>query len=215
MKQDLVLIGGGGHCKACIEVIESTGAYSIAGIVDVPARRGEMVCGYPVIASDDDLRTLADTYHNFLITVGHIKSSQLRERLFEAVLSAGGALPSVVASTAYVSPHALVARGTIVMHHAFVNAAATVGEGCIINTASIVEHDVVIGRFCHVSTGAVLNGDSRVGAYSFIGSNSCVREGICIGDRAVIGAGSVVIADVRTALTVVGNPARARGDKHG
>lgn len=215
MKQDIVLIGGGGHCKSCIDVVESTGIYSIAGIVDIPARRGEKVCGYPVIASDEDLRSLAGQYHNFLITVGHIKSSERREELFNAVLSVGGSLPSVVASTAHVSPHASVARGTIVMHHAFVNAAATVGEGCIINTAAIVEHDVVIGGFCHVSTAAVVNGGSRVGACSFIGSNSCVKEGVSIGEHAMIGAGSVVISDVPAAHVFVGNPARGKGGAHG
>ncbi|MDQ0969199.1 FlaA1/EpsC-like NDP-sugar epimerase [Flavobacterium sp. W4I14] len=33
-KQKIVLIGGGGHCKACIDVIEETGEYEILGILD-------------------------------------------------------------------------------------------------------------------------------------------------------------------------------------
>ena len=36
MKQRIVLIGGGGHCKSCIDVIEQQGVYQIAGIVDLP-----------------------------------------------------------------------------------------------------------------------------------------------------------------------------------
>ena len=30
----IVLIGGGGHCKSCIEVINSDGRYRIEGVVD-------------------------------------------------------------------------------------------------------------------------------------------------------------------------------------
>ncbi len=34
MKEEIILIGGGGHCRACIDVIETNGKYRIAGIVD-------------------------------------------------------------------------------------------------------------------------------------------------------------------------------------
>jgi len=33
MKSELILIGGGGHCKSCIDVIERQGKYRIAGII--------------------------------------------------------------------------------------------------------------------------------------------------------------------------------------
>ena len=32
--QSVVLVGGGGHARACIDVIERQGNYSVAGIVD-------------------------------------------------------------------------------------------------------------------------------------------------------------------------------------
>ena len=35
MKEKLILIGGGGHCKSCIDVIEQENKYEIAGIVDL------------------------------------------------------------------------------------------------------------------------------------------------------------------------------------
>jgi len=39
MKKELILIGGGGHCTACIDVIEQEGRFAIAGIVDVETSR--------------------------------------------------------------------------------------------------------------------------------------------------------------------------------
>ena len=40
MKKELVLIGGGGHCKACIDVIHTCRAFDIWGIVDRPEKLG-------------------------------------------------------------------------------------------------------------------------------------------------------------------------------
>ncbi|MBI4309254.1 MAG: acetyltransferase, partial [Candidatus Omnitrophica bacterium] len=38
VKKNLILIGGGGHCKSCIDVIESENKFKIAGIVDTKER---------------------------------------------------------------------------------------------------------------------------------------------------------------------------------
>ena len=34
--KEIILIGGGGHCKSVIDVIESEGQFEIVGIVDKP-----------------------------------------------------------------------------------------------------------------------------------------------------------------------------------
>ena len=57
-KPKIVLIGGGGHCKSCIDVIEEENKYQIAGIVDVPEKHGEKILAYKVFAKDDDLPEL-------------------------------------------------------------------------------------------------------------------------------------------------------------
>ena len=43
MKEKIILIGGGGHCKSCIDVIEQQGKYHIAGIVDVSEKLHQKV----------------------------------------------------------------------------------------------------------------------------------------------------------------------------
>ncbi len=45
MKPRIVLIGGGGHCKSCIDVIEQEDKYSIAGIVDVMEKLHQKILG--------------------------------------------------------------------------------------------------------------------------------------------------------------------------
>jgi len=58
-KKKIILAGGGGHCKACIEVIESTGLYQIAGVLDVADKRNQKILDYTIIGTDEDIPRLA------------------------------------------------------------------------------------------------------------------------------------------------------------
>ncbi len=78
--KNIVLIGGGGHCKSVIDVIEQEDQFRIAGIVDTPEFLGSTILGYPVIGNDSDLASLAKKYQYALITVGQIKSPALRKK---------------------------------------------------------------------------------------------------------------------------------------
>jgi len=81
MKPNLILIGGGGHCHSCIDVIEQEGKYQIAGILDLPEMVGYNILGYSIIGSDDDIPKYVEQGFEFLITVGQIKSAEKRKTL--------------------------------------------------------------------------------------------------------------------------------------
>ncbi len=202
----LILVGGGGHCKSVIDVAESAG-YTILGILDRPEEVGKVVLSYEVLGTDDDMAKYADKA-DFIVTVGQIKSPNLRIKLHKMLAEAGCHLATIVAPTAHVSIHASIGEGTVIMHQAFVNADAKIGEGCIINTASIIEHEATVGDYCHVSTGATINGGASIGHCTFVGSQSVVNQGVTIGDNIIIGAGSVVVNDLPSNCIAVGVPAK-------
>lgn len=205
MKKNLILIGGGGHCKSVIEVAESAG-YTIIGILDRPEEVGKKVLGYKIIGIDDDIPQYIDKAE-FVITVGFIKNPALRIQLYEKVLQAGGQLTTLIASTAHVSRYALIGQGTVIMHQAFVNAGAVIGNNVIINTFANIEHDAHIGNQCHISTGTMINGDCQIGDNCFIGSQSVLANAISICPDVVIGAGSLVRKSIHQAGIYSGNPA--------
>jgi len=206
--QPIILIGAGGHCKACIDVIEQKGRYRIAGLVDVEDKLHEKILGYEIIATDEDLPRLVNEYPYFLITIGQIRSAKKRIDLFNSLKKMGADFPVIISPLAYVSKHASIGKGTIVMHQAFINAGVCIGMNCIVNTKSLIEHDVSIADNCHIATGAVINGGTHIAQQTFIGSNAVTKESIKIGKRAIIGAGSVVTEDVPDNTTVFGMPAR-------
>ena len=194
-RDSILLLGAGGHARACIDVLELEGRFRIGGLVGLAPEVGSSVLGYPVLGTDADLARLLEEHHHALITVGQIKTPEPRIRLFELARTHGCALPVVVSPRAHVSRHASVAPGTIVMHGAVVNAGAVVGRNCILNSECLIEHDAVIADHCHVATAAAINSSVHVGRGSFIGSNSCVRQGLHIGEGCVIGMGQRVLRD--------------------
>ncbi|WP_067177476.1 NeuD/PglB/VioB family sugar acetyltransferase [Sulfurospirillum sp. UCH001] len=190
MKKKILLIGGGGHCKSVIDVIEQENRFEIAGIIDKKELIGHDVLGYKIVGSDEDLNHLRQHYHYAFITVGQINSPEIRIELFEMLKCLGYELPVVISPLAYVSKHGHISEGSIVMHHALVNASAHIGKNCIINTKALVEHDAIIEDHCHISTGAILNGGAHVKAGTFYGSNVTCKEYATV--KGFIKAGSIV-----------------------
>jgi sugar O-acyltransferase (sialic acid O-acetyltransferase NeuD family) len=190
--KDIILIGGGGHCKSVIDVVEQEGKFNIIGIIDKSERVGQSVLNYKIIGNDSDLINLVNSCENALISVGQIKSPKARIYLFESLLQLGFSLPTIVSPRAYISKHSSIGIGTIIMHDVVISSGVEIGDNCIINTKSIIEHGSNIKNHCHISTNAVINGEVSVGEGSFIGSGSVTKEGIKINNNFFANAGSVV-----------------------
>ncbi|WP_116138718.1 acetyltransferase [Trinickia diaoshuihuensis] len=205
---NILLIGGGGHCKAVIDVIEAERRWTIAGIVEAPGCETREVLGYPVIGHDDKLDELSRHYQNALVTVGQIKTPNVRMRLYERLRQLGFSLPAIVSPLARVGRGATIGDGTIVMHFAQVGPDAKVGANTIVNSRALIEHDAVVGDHCHVATASVINGAARVGSGTLIGSGAVCREGIAIGDRVLIAMGARVRKSVPNDTLYLGDQSR-------
>jgi sugar O-acyltransferase (sialic acid O-acetyltransferase NeuD family) len=195
-KYEIILIGAGGHAASCIDVIEAQGAYRVGGFVAKDIVFNRTVQKYIHIGSDLDIPRLRSSYLYALVAVGQIKSPNARIKLYDQLLELGYELPSIASPSAYISPHAKIGIGTIIMHGAVINAGAVIGNNCIINTLATIDHDTVVGDHSHISTGAILNGGVIVGSGSFVGSGSVVMQDIKIGSRSVIGMGLAVREDI-------------------
>ena len=189
-KPNIILIGGGGHCLSVIDVVEQEDKYNIKGILD-DTKKGD-VLGYPILGNRDLVRELSTEEVFFLITIGQIKSSSTREDIALLLDSCKANLATVISPLAYVSKHATIGEGSVIMHNAIINAKAKVGKHCIINTKANIEHNVQIGDFCHISTCATVNGDTIVGKRTFIGSNATISNNITIVEKSIISAGNFI-----------------------
>jgi len=192
----ILLIGAGGHARSCIDVIEEVEQFKIAGLVEKDEEIKDDNLGYPVIGTDNDLPELRQQYNNALITIGQIKSPEIRIKLYQVLKKLDFKLPTIISPQAYVSKHTQIGEGSIIMHGATVNANAKIGINCIINSKSLIEHDAVIGDHCHIATGAIINGEVSVGNETFVGSGAVTKQCISIGNNCIIGAGVILKSDV-------------------
>ncbi len=192
----LLLIGGGGHCRSCIDVIRLTNRYEIVGILDTADKVGVSVDGVPVIGTDAELKKYLAQVDECLITVGQVGDGALRKNLYTKVVAANGRLATVLSPSAYVSESANIGGGTIVMHHAIVNAGATVAQNVILNSMSLIEHDAKISSHTHISTRATVNGGTMIGESCFIGSHAVIFNHCSVGKYSIVGGGQVVRHDL-------------------
>lgn len=208
--EPIILIGGGGHCISCIDVIQSENKFEIIGILDKHEKIGIAILGIPVIGTENDIPNLISKCKNYLITVGQIKSSVTRCRIYELVKKNNGNLPVIISSRAYISCTAFIDEGSIIMHNALINSKVRIGKNCIINTGALIEHEAIIEDFCHVSTRAVVNGQVKIGKNSFLGSNSVIANNISLPDNIIVAAGACILKTPQVTGTYIGNPAKKK-----
>lgn len=187
-KKNLYLLGGGGHCVSAIDVIEATNNYDIEGIIDLSSKVGSSVLGYNIIDTEENLSKYVQEDNYFVITIGQIKSSEPRERLYKKLKDLGANIATIISPTSHVSKHSKIGEGTIVFHQCVVNAGVSIGSNCIINNKSLIEHDVVIGDHTHISTAAIVNGDCKIGSNCFVGSNCVLEQGLTVRDKSLLSA---------------------------
>jgi sugar O-acyltransferase (sialic acid O-acetyltransferase NeuD family) len=190
--KEIILIGGGGHSKSVIDVIEQEGKFKIAGIVGTAKTIGSDVLGYKVIGDDLDIDRFSKIYKYAIIAVGQIRSPKTRVKIFSLLIKSGFVLPSIISPRSYVSRHAVIGSGSIIMHDAVVNANAVIGDNCIINSKALIEHDSIIHNHCHISTNVTINGNVIVGEGSFIGSGAVTNNSIVIKKNSFFKAGALV-----------------------
>ena len=192
-----ILVGAGGHALACMDVIELSNQFKIAGLVEKDDADGQGNLGYPIIGTDNDLPNLRKKYSHALITIGQIKSPATRTRLFQLLRELDYQLALIVSPRAYVSKHASIGDGTIIMHGCIINAGAKIGKNCIINSKSLIEHDVVIEDHCHLATRSTVGGGAIIKKNSFIGSCSVIKQNIKIGKNCFVNANLFLQKDLK------------------
>ncbi len=196
-KPYLLIFGGGGHAKSILEMVDSIGDYTIAGIVDDNLAIGKTVLGYPVLGTRSILHSILTLgVVDAANAVGGILDINIRVKVFELLQSSGFSLPELIHPRAMIEASAKVGEGVQVFANAYIGAEAILEPYCMVNTNAVVSHDCRIGAYTHIAPGALLAGHVHVGEKTLVGMGVTTSVGICIGSGVRIGNGAIVLADV-------------------
>ena len=162
----LLILGAGGHGQVVKEIAIACGyePQAIAFLDDnAPNVAGKI----------NDAPYLAPNYDGVIIAIG---DNGLRQDITEKLKHFEGInIITLIHPTAYVSPSAVIGKGTVVEPKAVINANSKIGEGCIISVGTIVDHDSSVGYFSHINAGAICMAGSKVEALTKINAGEIVK----------------------------------------
>jgi len=200
-KEDIVILGFGGHAKSVADCLLRNDAYHIAGYTDTHDCSNQ----FAYLGTDEELTSIyRKGIHKAVLGVGFLGKSIIRDRLVQTAKEAGFEFPVIIDPSATIAKDVQIGEGTVVGKKAVINAASTIGDFCIVNTGAIIEHENVIDDYSHISVGAILCGNVSVGHHTFIGAGSTVIQGRKIGNNCIIGANSTILSDVEDNMKYYG-----------
>ena len=191
-KNNLVLIGSGGHASVVASLSKTIGL-KIKFIAVPFAITGQDALSDVEYLADDDLMNVRNKQDYILLNgVGQKIRCNLRADIFSKFKSKGFEFHKIVHPSSYVDPSSKIFEGAQVMAGAIIQNDCVIGENSIINTNATIDHGSKIGNSCHVAPGAVVCGDVLMGNNCFIGAGAIVTEGTKLADNTIVKAGQVV-----------------------
>ncbi|WP_251555325.1 acetyltransferase [Neobacillus muris] len=205
MKEQVVIVGNGGHAKVIIDLLNSSSQFEIIGCTS-SSSKGTYTAGVPIIGDDTILPQLFDQgiKHAFIA----IGDNQIRKKLFEKLKQLHFEFVNAISPFSYIAPSVSLGTGIAVMPGAVINTDSKIKDNVIINTGSTIDHDNVIEEHAHIAPGSHLAGHVTVGEGAFIGTGTKIIPEITIGQWSIAGAGSVIIRNVESHTKVAGVPAK-------
>lgn len=208
MTTRLVIVGGGGHGREMVDIVEAINrrnpTFELVGVIDDRgdeygrlARRG-----IPVLGDTGFLTNIDAVY---AIGVGNPTGRREIDRL---AVAAGREPATLVHPTVVLGSDLRLGPGFLAAAYAQVTTNVTVGRHVHLNIGSTVSHDCQLGDYVTLSPGCHVSGNVQLDDAVTLGVGAVVRQGITIGARTFVGAGAVVVDDLPPDVTAVGIPAR-------
>lgn len=163
----LIILGAGGYGKTVFDVASQSGRYETISFLDDNSKDIRVVgkCGdYEGFINSD-----TEIYPAFGNNTGRLE-------WIDRIIEKGGCVPTLIHSSAYVSPTASVGVGTVVLPKAVINTDTQVQKGVIVNCGAIIDHGCIIGEGVHVCLGAVVKAENRIPAAMKIEAGEVVEN---------------------------------------
>lgn len=207
--KDIIIVGASGFGRELAQYIEDINTskgviyWNLLGFIDDnPHVLDGIEHGYKIIGNIKNHVPQPNVFY-----VCAIAFPEIKRRLVETLKERGAKFVTIIHPTARVSRYAKLGEGCVVTPKSNINTDAIIGNFVSV-LASGIGHDATIGDFSTLSGHVWINGHVSVGSMVYMGCGSMVAPSKKIGNSATVGIGSVVVTNVKSNTTVLGNPAR-------
>ncbi|MFZ5909484.1 MAG: acetyltransferase [Chloroflexota bacterium] len=216
----IVIIGTGGNCIDILDTLldinraQGKTVYECIGFLDDdPTKQGQSFFGVSVLGALRDAAMFRNCH--FVFGIGSPSNFRRRREILERTGLRDECFETIIHPTASISSMARIGTGTVIFQNVTVTSNVVIGRHVYVLPNSVISHDVHIGDFTCIASAACISGNVQIGESCYIGANASIRENIRIGTLSMVGMGSVVIKNVPTHSTVLGNPARQKALPNG
>ena len=184
MYKHLVIVGSGGHGQAVADLALSSGDFEKVSFVDDSFPKNTTALNLDIIGKNDSLFDRVSEFDACFVAIGN---NLIRRKLVEKIYDKGLPLISLFHPKSWVSEHANISIGVVVMAGAVVGTNAKLGIGTLVNAKSTIDHDCVLADFSHLGVGVHLAGGVQVGESSWL------QAGCCAGYNATTDASTIYL----------------------
>lgn len=196
MNKKIMIIGGGGHAKVLLEILQRLQCDVYAVVAPDIDKKSRLFKDLKHYVSDAEVLNYSTDQVILVNGVGSLPGNTIRRSIFDKFSHIGYEFLTVVSDLAIVSSFSTLGMGVQIMPGAIINADTNIGANSIINSGAIVEHDCVIGKHNHIAPGAALSGGVKTGNYVHIAIGASVIQGVTIGDHALVACGASLVEDL-------------------
>lgn len=183
----LLVVGAGGHGRSVAEAAELSGRFDLVGFLDDSLSAGETVLGLTVLGPVTSMAQHMAVAAQAIVAIGN---NAVREKLMQQLTEAGFERATVVHPRAFVSPSAVLGKGSAVMAGAILGTQARLGVGSIVNCGAVVDHHATVEDFGHLGVNASMAGGTVLGRGAWMQAGSALGYGVKVGAGEVLMPGS-------------------------
>ena len=160
MKQNIIIIGAGGHGWSVAETLLMMDKFNLVGFVDDKYPTTRALKEIPILASThDNFENLLELATQAIVAIG---KNKIRENLCRKLISYNFTLATVIHPTSIISPSAHIGPGSTIMAGSIIGSNTVIGTGVIVNSGAVIDHDCTLEDFSHMGVGSSIGGGSRL-----------------------------------------------------
>ena len=207
--KNLIIIGASGFGREVAWLVERINkvnpTWNLMGFIDdAPEMQGELVNGYAVLGTTEDVSKFDAHY------VCAIGSAKTRELIINRIAETKKDIQfaTLIDPSVEMSELIKVGEGTIICAHCILTVNIEIGKHVIINLDCTVGHDAILHDFVTLYPSVNVSGITNIGHCSELGTGVQIIQGKMVGNYSIVGAGAVIIKDIPDKCTAVGSPAK-------